>query len=414
MVQEGRFLKMLNDKNKKKVILLFAIMLMVFFEPQLFKAESFAGVEKIDFFYKIAKLACFAVVAFMYIKNNRLRISKLLLKIALLQMIMLASTIIYNGDLARFIGPAVTTVTMCMIGELLIDKKIFFPTLEVLNKYFIICFVINILSVVLIDFTSFSNFTKVYFLGIDNRFIFTLLPWMLFEGLVSIHKDNRINKRAVIVFIACEALLLYKFSVGAMIAFALFAISFIPFLALHKYYKTTILSYLAINVALIYSKIQLYFKPALVMLGKDVTFSGRSFIWDGVINNFKNYPLIGRGMQSVEFDKMFFYNSSAPYYLEHCKVVHAHNSLMTLLYRGGILSVLVYLSIIYDSLKQVALNHKSKYAAIIGISIIIILIASIFDTMDFAALYLVVAIAVNIIKLEPSKNMPKKAREGEK
>lgn len=112
------------------------------------------------------------------------------------------------------------------------------------------------------------------------------------------------------------------------------------------------------------------------------------------------HPIIGYGMQSIEYDKSFFYNSTAPYYLKFCKVSHAHNSLMTLLYRGGIIAVTIYLSIVYKALKQLKNNFNNKYANILLITAINIFLTSIFDTMDFAALYFVFTLCISIEEIK--------------
>lgn len=391
---------MIKNLAKRNDILIYVFMLIIFFEPQIFKEDSFIGTNYIDYVYKIAKMGCFILALIIYLKNNSYKISKLLLSIILLQFIMLISTIIFKGNIMRFIGPAITTVTMCMIAELLIKKEILIPTLKKVNKYFVFCFIINLISMILIDFTDFSKITRVYFLGIDNRFIFTLLPWILFEGIVSLNKSNKLDKRWKIIFGISELILIYKDSVAAMICLFLYVFTIIGSKKQIKLKNSIFFGYIITNVSIIIFKIQKIFTYAISLVKKDITFSGRTYIWDGVINAFNEFPIIGQGMQSIEFDKNFFYNSSAPYYLECCKVVHAHNSLMTLLYRGGILSVIIYLGIIYKAIKKLYLNYLNKYARLFLITLIIILLTSIFDTMDFAGLYFILTLIINIDKID--------------
>lgn len=387
-------------KNSKWVIPIFVFILIIFFEPQMFKENAFNGVEKIDFVYKIMKLVSFMVVLIFYLIEKKFRFSKLILAIGFLQSIMFLSTIIYRGDLLRFIGPALTTITMGMIGEILIIKKNLFRVIKYVNMYFLICFIINLITVILIDFTSFNSFTTVYFMGIDNRFIFTMIPWVLFEGLVELHDNNQTGVRFNLVFALSETLLLYKNSTSAMIVFFLYYFLLYNNKNGFKLKNSIFITYIVSNIAIVGFKIQNLFINALGILGKDITFSGRTYLWDGILKWSYKYPLIGRGMRSIEYDKHFFYINSTPHFYEWCKVVHAHNSLMTLLYRGGITSVLVYLGIIYAAIKSLYDNYLSKYSRILGITLIIILIASIFDTMDFAGLYLIIALIININKLE--------------
>lgn len=397
-----------KNKQGKIFIILFAIMLMIFFEPQMFKESSFDGVEKVDFIYKIAKLFCFVITSYLYLRENKFKISKLLLSIGVLQLVMLISTIIYNGDIVRFIGPAITTVTMCMIAELLIKRKELFPVLKIVNIYFWICFLINLVTVFLLDFTSCNLFTRAYFMGIDNRFIFTMIPWVLFEGLVELHENSKTGIKFYTSFALCESLLLYKNSTSAMIVFFIYFLLIFNNKTTFKLKYSLFFSYVIANILIVVFKIQNIFAKVVGILGKDITFSGRTFLWDGILKWSYKYPLIGRGMRSIEYDKHFFYINSAPYYHEWCKVIHAHNSLMTLLYRGGIISVLIYLGIIFAAIKSLYDNCLSKYARILGVTLIIVLIASIFDTMDFAGLYFIIAIIINIKSLDIIENKKSK------
>lgn len=391
-------------KNKNIfLIILFAFMLIVFFEPQMFKENAFDGVETVDFVYKILKLLSFGVTSILYLKENKFKISKLLLSIGVLQAVMLISTLIYSGDISRFAGPAITTVTMCMIAELLIKKKLLFEVLEIVNYYFIVCFILNAVSIYLIDYTFFCAYTKVYFLGIDNRFIFTLIPWILFEGLVSLYKHDSISIRWRIVFCLSELLLIYCFSASAMLVLFVYALMMFDYKFKFRLDKIIFIGYLVANVSIVIFKIQKIFKPLIVLIGKDITFAGRTYLWDGILKQFKKYPLIGHGMQSTTYDKTFFFNTSGAYHLECCRVIHAHNSLMTLLYRGGLLSILIYLGIIFASLKSIYDNYLNKYSKILLISLIVVLAASIFDTMDFAGLYFIIALIIGIKSIELNK-----------
>lgn len=391
-------------KKIEKFFLLFS--LIVFFEPQLFKEESVFFAAQVDMIYKILKLICAFFICIEYIKCKNFKVSKLVLLTCTIQLVTGVSTIINHGSITRLIGPAITTITMAMICEILIQKEQLIYIFKKINIYFRICFVINVFSIILIDFTSFRQICSVYFLGIDNRFIFTLLPWILFEGLVSINEENKLNMRWKIVVILSESLLLYKFSVSAMICIGLYLILFLNIFSNRKMAKHNVLyftTYIITNILIVFKKSQNIISAIVEFLGKDITFSGRTYLWDGIIQQFYNYPLIGHGMQSINYDKNFFYISTAPYYLEFCKVSHAHNSLMTLLYRGGIISVTFYLIIVFEAFKQLKNNVENKYTNILLITLGIILIASIFDTMDFAGLYFILAIIINIKKLNEKK-----------
>lgn len=383
---------------KKNERILFVLSLIIFFEPQIFKEDIVTFASTIDNIYKFLKITCAVVIGWKYIKRKK--ISKLLLLTIILQGITFISTIINQGSVMRLVGPAITTVVMVMIGEILIEKKELVVVLKQVNIYFSVCFIINLISIVLIDFTDFKNISKVYFLGIDNRFIFTFLPWILFEGIVSYLEHGKLTKRYYICFALAEIVLLYRYSLSAMLALLMFILPIYNKIQFARLKNTTFIGMIVSNVLLVIFNITGYLKNTLSFISRDITLGGRTFLWKGVIEEVKMNPLIGKGMKSVIDDKAFFYNSTKPYYLEFCKVMHPHNSLVATIYRGGILALAIYLIIFYKSLKQLKKNKEHILTNLLFITLLIIMITSLFDTMDFAGLYFVFTLCCFIDKIE--------------
>lgn len=389
-----------NFKKIKIYVIIFSMF--VYLEPQIFKEDT-SGLTKVDYVYKLIKIICSVVIFIYYI--NEIKKTNLMMLVMSLQIIGLISTLINKGAIFRYVGPSLTIITMVMIVELLLENKQLIQTLQVINWYFIFVYIINLFSIVLIDFINNSAFGGVYFLGIDNRFIFTFLPWIVSEGIVSLYYNNRLSKRWIIVVCLCEGVLLYKFSVAAMFAFMVFII----FYAFNKFRisKSSIwvlFSYLLLNVLVVIVRIQNIFSPLLQKLGKDITFAGRTYFWNAILNDWKHFFIIGGGMQSVEADKMYFYNSTAPYYLPFCKVMHAHNYLMTLFYRGGFISIAIFIIILYLTMKKLKENSSCLYSGLLLAAMIVFFITAIFDTTDFAFLYFVIALSYYVNKIEIKKS----------
>ena len=108
-------------------------------------------------------------------------------------------------------------------------------------------------------------------------------------------------------------------------------------------------------------------------------------------------------MQSVQADKMYFYNSTAPFYLPFCKVMHAHNYLMTLFYRGGIISITIFIIILYLAMKKLKENSGCLYSGLLLSAMIVFFVTAIFDTTDFALLYFIIALSYYVSKIEIKK-----------
>lgn len=383
---------------KKGEIAFFVFSLIVFFEPQFFKEDSIEFAVIIDNIYKFLKITCAVIISWKYIKNKKM--SKLVFLTIGLQGITFISTIINKGSMLRLVGPAITTVVMVMICEILIEKKELVNVLKKINIYFRCCFILNLISIVLVDFTGFEEVRPVYFLGIDNRFIFTFLPWILFEGITSYLEYGKLTKRYYICFVATEIVLFYRYSLSAMLSLLLFLVPIIKNIHFARFKNIAFIGMIISNITLTVSNMTEYLGKILKFMHKDVTLSGRTFLWEGVMEELKTSPFIGKGMKSIADDKMFFYESTKPYYLEFCKVVHSHNSFMTILYRGGILSLMIYLIIFYKSLKNLKKNRNHILANLLFIALIIVMVTSLFDTMDFAGLYFIFALCCSISKIE--------------
>ena len=295
---------------------------------------------------------------------------------------------INNGDVLRFAGPGLTVISMAMLAELMYSSKYYIECLKKVNIYLRITFLINLMSVFLIDYTSFSKLTNVYFWGIDNRFVFTMIPWIFFEGIVSFKETRKLSKKWLYVVIACETILIYKISVAAFIlVFPFILLYFLQKINFKRFKFDTFmfLLYFVLNFIMLFTNFLNYLNPIFQILGKDATLSGRTFLWRGVLKTLHDNYLLGNGMRSILYDKTFFYMSSAPYF---------HNSLITVLYRGGILSLLVYtliLTYVFLSIKKI----KSNYIRNISFfTFIICIYLSLFDTIDFACLYFIFSLIV--------------------
>lgn len=390
----------LYPQNQKRVpqiltktnLTLIILSLIVFFEPQAFKETYFSFLIQIDNIYKVLKLICSAYIFLLYFK--KCRISKFVTLTCIFQLICLFSTVIHHGSITRFTGPALTTIVMAMSAEILIHTNNLFSAIKKLLPYFRTIFVFNLFTILLIDFTPLDS--PVYFLGIDNRWIFTYLPWICFEFLYSTHKYGKINKISAIFFALSELTLIWKKSYAAMLLFALWAFLIIkPRLPIAKHAIAIFGGTIVANLGIVVLRVQNLFAPILNKIGKGATLSGRTHLWDSVFSVTKNSRWLGNGMQTVAYDKSFFFTSSKTN-LSFLKVAHAHNTYMTILYRYGIVGLSFFTTILYLPIQKLKINYISKYSNVLFIGIIITLLLGIFDTMDYSGLYFILSCAYGI------------------
>ena len=406
----------MKEQNKVKLnkieFIYIIIALIIFFEPQSFKSETFKYLGSIDNVYKILKLVISVPILITYLRKTK--ISKNILLMSIFQIVAILSTIINGGDIIRFFGPALTTIIMIACGELIFISHNIEKTAKIITKYFRVIFLINIISVLLVDNINYFSTKMIYFLGIENRWIFSYIPWMMFEFILYFFEKKKNTKSTIIIYILMLISLFYKWSVAAMLISLAYSILFSEKIlnklgSTIKYYIAILLS----NIAIVKFKVQYIFESIIRKLGKDPTLSGRTFLWDKILNGSPKELLLGNGMQSLAYDKEYFVKSSGAFNLTFLRVIHAHNSFMTILYRFGIIPLIIYIYILFYNFKKLNSNTY-KYRNVLFITLLVVLLLSIFDTIDCAGLYLCIGMISNIEIIDNKKKKSLKENIKEK
>ena len=308
---------------------------------------------------------------------------------AVMQFWILASTIINNGSLTRFAGPAIISVVILMLGEL-IAKQNWLKFLELLRNFLMIFLIINFLSQ-LINYFVFGKANLTTFLGIDNRWIYFYLPLIFIKLIVSQLKNNNIDLLSVIIIVICIGSLLLAHSVGAVLAM----ISFVIMYGLYNYFPYTAVKYYGIyclfNFFLVKGYILQSFSYVIRdVMSKDVTLSGRTYLWKTVVDVLVNKSFFGMGVQSSIYDCNYFFEQSGN--VIGCFVNHPHNYFLNIAYHGGIPALILFIYLYFCTIKKVD-SIKDKSIKRIAVSCLsAFLVASLVDTLDFSLFYLFIPI----------------------
>ena len=370
--------------------MLFFLLIFPFLEPLLFK-EYF----RIDLIFSVYKVFSFFIILFLYIEMNNF--SKLDIAIFFNEIILLVITLYNNGDIIKMAGPMISRLSFVMLTEVAI-RKINIDFIEITYKICCIYMYINFITVIFFPdgVIKPDNWTPVYFLGIDNRFIFTLFPLIVFSLIVSLVKYNKITFYVYFIIFLVLIMFLYLWSIGAALGIILliFYLIFIYPTKLNKKinYNILIVTIIILNLLTVYFQIQNYFSYFIVeILKKDITLSGRTILWNQIMEIIKNNFIFGIGIISnMELHKIF-----------NVPLTHPHNLFLNIIYQGGVVSLIIYLYIL--KLIGIKLNEcrylNIKLYGILSISIFIILFLSIVDTIDEGIIYMIYVIGYNIKKI---------------
>lgn len=215
-----------------------------------------------------------------------------------------------------------------------------------------------------------------YLLGQDNGSIFYTIPATIMVVLNGLDKHKKVTIPTILYSLIIGIGYLRVFSGAGIIAYAL--ILTVELLLKNK----TILSfaYKRINIRTIFIVLAIVFLIVVLLrsnnfiidglsqlLKKDSTFTGRTRIWDIVLEHFSRKPLLGYGIQNKATRLAMI-----PY-------GKAHNMVLQLLYNGGIASIVCYITICKNALKDKIKGEFTCEKTFILCTFLIILLVSIFD-----------------------------------
>lgn len=312
------------------------------------------------------------------------------------------STIMHHGDISTGISNAIAVLTVSALIEYCIRNDPRY-ILNIVYCVFYVFTIINLLTVLYHGFTVGSSWDGVInFLGIDNRFVFTFLPMIAFGAILAGMQNKGLYQLLLIILIAFITLL-YTWSVAA---FAAIGMCLAVVIVLNSNLKVNKVltriglgGYLVIigilNLLFVFWHIQDNFYNFFVnTLHKDISLSGRTFLWEKGIQKITNSPILGYGINENKVMQL----------LEG--LVHFHNYFINMLYQGGLIAfsffVLLNIVTIIKSKK-----YKLSYTYhIISFIIFISLFLSVFDTLDYTFLYVFYIIMGNLKYFEKTDDNP--------
>lgn len=385
--------------NIKRIVML--LLLLPFFMPAFFSSARFEYLPKI---YKVLSIMVFIISTILYIKNNK--ISKIIVFILIFEFLTILFTYMNKGSLSNVIYTSINIITPCIITDLYIrnDKKNLFKTLSLIFEILVYANFITILLFkdgMYIKTTLFETTKYNWFLGVENIHILYVLPGILFSYINSyINNNGKINIRSKVFIVTGILSILLKKSATGILGIFILVLYFIFQKIIDKLKIFNILTYfyssLLLHISIIIFRIQEIFNYLIVnILGKNLTFTNRIYIWDDTIYYIKQKFLIGYGIES---------NYVRYYKGIHFRAFHAHNQFLEILYTGGIILFAEFLYILHISFKELIKFKNEKLVKIISITIFSFLIMMIVESYDLKMIFLILVCAYNI-KYLLSNNM---------
>lgn len=371
-----------NDYQVLKIVLV----LLPFFKPQMF---NYISVLNTTFQY-LQLLDC-ALIGVFYLKKNRF--SKFVLALTAYRIYMLIYTYYAIGSVSlTCLYRSATILGLAMCVEMMC-KKSAINTLRGIYILLIIPLIVNLVCCIF-GWSIIYASVHYYFLGMRTRFTDSSIPALLTALLISqLEHKTIITKKSITTFCIVLAQLVLQWVGTGLFLVTVFSI--IVFLLQKKSYKLfncyiVIFSSIALNIAIVFFKIQTRFSYIIeTFLHKSTTFTGRTAIWERVIERIKENILWGHGevgnggIISVSW--------------QTTRQIPAHNGLLQLLFDGGIIGTFFLAVVFIITINDLYKFKKSFFSVLITVGIAVTCLGMITEVLNYYVyFYLVLILGSNI------------------
>lgn len=327
--------------------------------------------------------------------------------------LLLASIIKDRTTLYNWFMSTVVTLSACFFVEILLKKNAA-KGLRCMYLYFAICVLINTATIFVYPEGMYANNNGIWvcwFLGEDNGayiyYIIATMMAMLYHycvyGKTTIVEILVMFSSFVFVFnndiatgIACQMIWLFLF-LG--LRFKLFK----------RILKARYILYVTIGgfVFLVISR-NVIMESMAEILGRNVTLTGRTIVWDRVLSGLSKNLLLGYGMISGEqFNDIFIRSSILN------GILNAHNMILMLAVWGGVFAVGIFILLVFEACREAVCSKRTVFYRIVVMHIIILSIRFLVEAgsiMPYLVVFSMLAYASEFNKNNVLQSLPKNKR----
>lgn len=337
------------------------LLLLPFFKLPVF--EQIESLHMIDTLFDAAKIVSFGVIIVMYFNSRKL--SMILLSIILYQFSLFFSTVINSGNYWKLAVSCGTLIGFCMITELAVKKnsRLYFKT--VLDIYILLS-VINLLVIIFSPegIARDDYYGNVFYvIGIRNGLPPVLIPLLIYGFVYSSMKGKKLTGAAFFFTVVVSVTILITWSATGVAGWFL-----LIFYALVIYRRSIAGLFNSLNLSVVYAalffgiivfRLQSVFAFIIEdILHKNITFTGRTDIWDIAMILIKQSPFFGYGVN--EGHGLIFIRGQ--YY-------YSHNGVLEVLLQGGVVSLIFYVLIFAIAAAALYKNRKYTVSQILAFGI---------------------------------------------
>lgn len=391
----------MQENVKKKLIILFNILMLIpipntILEP--IQPKLFDGIRLVS---TIIMAFYIAIVTLKEKKIDKFDIVLILNAVIILTASALNKTITINNTFS--------TISVFIVA-MYVKKSLKYSDNVIAALYYLYS------SIIILNFITFFirinvNYVNMFFIGGKNSVSITVIPAILIIHTYSILKYDSLTKwNKLLIVVSIISLLISKSTTGIVIAMISIIYYFFYYI-LHgkvnigpKVY-TGLYTFLFMMVVFMSQFIANTEVNTVVekILGKNLTFTNRTQLWNETIDKFIDSPFIGLGK-----------NNKVIYLFTNGKLDQSHNMILELLLTGGIISFIAFICAVHCGVKD--LEKKDEISGLILFYIFVFFVIGLTESVIFNyQLWVILAISYSygnfILGGEDDKKSIKKIKE---
>ena len=351
-------------EQRKLPFLVWLLLSIPFFKPALFGVME--ELSLLETFFDLWRLLAAGVICllFLYVWWKKKRgPSPVLLAFGTYLLIVLVSTV-YNAENYWETGNYVVTIfAFCVLVEMALREDVesaldmlYYPLTVLIGTNFILeCLYPAGVT------TGGTYYYAYNFMGIDNFLAPVMIPYMVLAAIRAVRKTGELDLSAYAAIAVCSVNLLLDQSATGLMGLAV-ALLFLLFL-----YKRKLeclfnsLTALAVSIGMFVGIVLLRLQDLFAwliegILGKGLSFTGRTDIWDIGMKMIAQKPLLGWG----------YAKQGKIYRVVKGKYYHGHNVYLELLMEGGVCALAAFLTALGFSACQLMKYRKEPCARLIA------------------------------------------------
>ena len=315
----------------------------------------------------------------LYFFLKRVKVDQFISFVVLFYLSLLFSTFYFGQTYVNLLFEFTSILSWIILFKTnMFNNKKFFINLE---NTFLFLLTINLITIILFPggfYLNSSGYSSNYFLGYDNNLITYIFPALALSFTNSYGETGKVGLKSIYLLIISLLSIILTWSATGVVAISIITFLFSIYTFKKKDFPINkyIIIVLSLFVCIVLLRIQNIFSFIIEgWLKKDLTFTGRTYIWDIFIKQIKQSLFIGHGIVDYK------------YLIKSINAGHAHNYFLQILYQGGIVAFSMFLGFFFTSINKMKDCKQKKY---VGIIIFAYLISFIFEAYTLTNMFIIV------------------------